>query len=48
MAKKVKSDKELVIVTWPGGSREYSRTDHGDDFETLAQQFADKVGGIVA
>lgn len=42
-----KAARNAVIVTWRAGSREYSRTVHGEDFLALAQEFADKKKGTL-
>lgn len=36
------SSKGAVIVTWNGGSREYSKEVHGKDYKALAEEFASK------
>lgn len=40
---------DVALVEWNGGSREYTREIHGDDFVKLAKQFAgkDKIKGVV-
>ncbi len=40
--------KSSVVVTWNGGSREYSKAVHGDAFVELAEEFAGKKNGTVA
>jgi hypothetical protein len=48
-AKPKKAGKRIAVsVTWSGGTREYSKEVHGDNFEDLAQEFATKHGGTVA
>ena len=42
-----KAVKTEVTVVWRNGSRVYSKAVHGDDFEALAQEFADKKGGKI-
>jgi hypothetical protein len=42
-----KESRNAVTVTWRAGSREYSRTVHGEDFLALAQEFADKKKGTL-
>lgn len=37
-----------VTVTYPGGSRVYSKEVHGADYKSLAKEFAEKHGGKVA
>lgn len=39
--------RDAVTVVWRGGSREYTRAAHGDDFETLAEEFAAKKRGTL-
>lgn len=46
-AKASASDRDTVTVTFPGGTRVYSREDHGEAFEALAEEFAKKRGGTV-
>ena len=41
------SGKDSATVVHPRGERVYSKELHGNDFRKLAQQFADKFGGIV-
>lgn len=38
---------DFVTVTWNGGTRIYSKADHGTDFVDLAKQFADKFNGTI-
>lgn len=38
---------DIVSVQWNGGVREFSKEVHGDDFESLAKQFADKHKGTI-
>lgn len=45
MAKKEK--KGVAVVVWKGGRREYSEEVHGEDFEALAKEFAEKKGGKI-
>ncbi len=42
-----KGKKTSVVVSWRGNTREFSLDIHGEDFETLAQQFADKFDGTI-
>lgn len=44
----VKASRNSATVTWRGGERTYSQKVHGDEFEALAKEFAEKKGGIVA
>lgn len=37
-----------ITVTWNGGERVYSKEIHGDEFEALAKEFAEKHKGIIA
>lgn len=41
------SSKDVVTVVWRLGSREYSRAEHGEDFASLAAEFAKKKEGTV-
>lgn len=40
--------KGSVTVTYPGGSRVYSKEVHGTDYKALAAEFAEKKKGKVA
>lgn len=42
------SEKTSAVVTYPGGSREYSLAVHGEKFLDLAKQFAEKHKGVLA
>jgi len=42
------ASKDSVSVSWNGGTREFSREVHGEEFADLADQFAAKHGGKVA
>lgn len=42
-----KSNKDSVVVTWRGGSREYSKALHGVEFMALATEFAEKKKGTL-
>jgi hypothetical protein len=42
-----KAARASVTVTWRGGSREYTRALHGEDFEALAAEFAEKKKGTI-
>lgn len=42
-----KSNKDSVVVTWRGGSREYTKAVHGADFMALAAEFAEKKKGTL-
>ncbi len=37
--------RDSVTVVWRAGSREYTRATHGEDFEALATEFAEKKNG---
>lgn len=37
----------VVRVSWKGKTRDYSEEVHGADFQKLASEFAEKVGGTV-
>ena len=41
-------DKDYATVSWRGNTRVYSLEVHGESFQELAEEFASKVGGIVA
>lgn len=43
-----KTKRNEVTVSYRGLTRVYSREIHGDDFEKLAQSFAQKFDGTVA
>jgi colicin import membrane protein/DNA methyltransferase 1-associated protein 1 len=43
-----KAARTSVVVSYPGGTREFSQKVHGDEFENLAEQFAAKFKGTVA
>ena len=45
-AKKAKGVTSATVV-WDAGTRAYSQEVHGDDFLSLAELFASKVGGVV-
>ena len=50
-AKKEKKNlggKDSVVVSFGGGTREFSLSVHGDNFLDLAQQFADKHNGTIS
>lgn len=40
--------KGEVAVVWKGGSRTYTRAQHGDSFMKLAEEFASKKEGELA
>lgn len=42
-----KGKKTAVTVSWRGNTREFSLETHGEDFETLAEQFAEKFEGTI-
>lgn len=42
------SATESVTVNYRNGTREYSREVHGDNFQDLAKQFAEKFKGTIA
>ncbi len=46
-AKKAKIDGDVAIVSYRGGTREFTREIHGDDFAALANEFATKHGGTI-
>lgn len=39
--------KGAATVLWRGGSRTYTKEEHGADYKALAQSFAEKKGGSV-
>lgn len=41
------NSRDSLTVTWRGGSREYSRAVHGEDFVALAQEFVTKKKGTI-
>ena len=43
-----KAAKTSVVVSFNGGTREFSQEIHGDDFEAVAQEFAANHNGTVA
>lgn len=46
-AQATKDSATSVSVAWNGGTREFSKEVHGDDFLDLAKQFAAKFNGTI-